>query len=270
MTASTNANDVPVVDTGALAGFRPIFRKEVDEWFITNRFEIAAILGTLFATAGPVIYWIYKGGFSEGGKLKVSDSTYDAIVSSPASVLSTLGLFMVIALTMGMITREQDVGTLQWIFTKPVSRSGLVLAKWLANSLMTVLAIMVIPTIVSYGVIDLLFGIQDRGEVLLGMVGIIALYVFQCALSCGIAAITNGSAAVAGLSFALVFVPILLTPLIHDWARLFPATISDVASKMVQGESLDGWDAGTIISTIVVTALLMVLATYRLSRREYR
>jgi ABC-2 type transport system permease protein len=270
MSAMSESRPVERIDTGALSGFRPIFRKEIDEWFITNRFEIAAILATLFASAGPVIYWIYKGGFGNGGKLEVGDNTYQSIISSPALVLSTLGLFMVIALTMGTITREQDIGTLQWIFTKPVSRAGLVMAKWLANSLMTVVAIIVIPAIVSYGVIDLLFGVRNRSEAILGLSGIVALFIFQCALSCGLAAILNGSAAVAGISFALVFLPGLLTPLIHDWARLLPSAISDVANAMVQGESLDGWDIGTIVSTIVVTILIMVVATNRLTRREYR
>jgi ABC-2 type transport system permease protein len=230
---------------------------------------MASIVSTLLTVVGPLGYWIYKGGLRTG-KLVISDSTYEGIVAVPSSVLGSLGLFIVIALTMGMIVREQDLGTLQWVFTKPLSRSGLVIAKWLANSLMTVLTIVVIPTVVSFGAIDAMFGVHDRDKLILGMVGIAVLFVFQCALSCGISAIFNSTSAVAGISFALFFLPLLVAPFIHDWSRLIPSQIATVASNFAQGDKLEGWDYATIASTLITTVLLMVFAARRLTKREYR
>ena len=256
-------------DTGTFSGFRPIFRKEIDEWFATHRAVLAAMAATIITAAGPIGYWIYKGGL-RAGKLSLPESSYDNVVTVPSSVIGTLGYFIVIALTMGMIVREQDLGTLQWVFTKPLSRSGLVLAKWLANSLMCILTILIVPSIVTFGAMDAMFGLHNRDELILGMVGIAVLFVFQCALSCGISAIFSSTAAVAGISFALFFLPILITPVIHDWARLLPAQIANVAGNIAQGQSLEGWDYLTILSTIIITFALMVFAVQRLTKREYR
>ena len=256
-------------DTGMFSGFGVIFRKEIREWNATRRTVFAAATATLLAAAGPVGYWIYKGGL-HAGRIALSGTNYEVIVALPSVILSTLGLFMVIAMTMGIIVREQDLGTLQWVFTKPLSRVGLVLAKWLANSAMTILAIVVIPTIISFGIIDAMFGLHDRGDPILGMVGVAVLFVFQCALSCGISGIFNSTTAVAGISFALFFLPILVAPYFNDWVRLIPTQISTVASNIAAGESLENWDYATIASTVLITVVLIVFAARKLSTREYR
>jgi hypothetical protein len=75
-TSIASAAPVPIAkpDTGTLSGFGPIFRKEIQEWFATNRAVMASIVSTLLTVVGPLGYWIYKGGLRTG-KLAVSDSS---------------------------------------------------------------------------------------------------------------------------------------------------------------------------------------------------
>ena len=108
-------------DTGMFSGFGVIFRKEIRESNATPPDGVCSgATATLLAAAGPVGYWIYKGGL-HAGRIALSGTNYEVIVALPSVILSTLGLFMVIAMTMGIIVREQDLGTLQWVFTKPLS-----------------------------------------------------------------------------------------------------------------------------------------------------
>ena len=133
-----------------LAGSRNIFQKELREWFKTRKFRATAILTTLMLAAVPIILFLHEGGLHDGR----TDSGYRGLMEAWLALTLTLGSYLVVSLTMGVLIKEEDAGTAQWLFTKPVSRIGYVLAKYLANCLVVVLAGVVIPGLFYFALIQ--------------------------------------------------------------------------------------------------------------------
>src|SRR5215207_4975831 len=131
-----------------LAGTRTIFRKEFQEWFRTRRFLVSAVLATLVVAAIPTGVWLVDhDGLTAGRTTLAGAAAADARGSGIGTLLS-LSTYLAILLTMGMLVKEREAGTAQWVFTKPVSRAGYGLAKWAANGLGVVLATVLVPGVV--------------------------------------------------------------------------------------------------------------------------
>ncbi len=111
--------------TVRLAGTRTIFRKEVQEWFRTRRFLVTAVLATLVVAAIPTGVWLVDhDGLTAGRATLAGAEAVDARGSGIGTLLS-LSTYLAIVLTMGMLVKEREAGTAQWLFTKPVSRARL-------------------------------------------------------------------------------------------------------------------------------------------------
>ena len=130
--ASTDAATVFATRSGVrataptirLAGTRTIFRKEFQEWFRTRRFLVTTIVATLVVAVIPTGVWLVDhDGLTAGRATLAGPEAVDARGSGIGTLLS-LSTCLAIVLTMGMLVKERDAGTAQWVFTKPVSRIG--------------------------------------------------------------------------------------------------------------------------------------------------
>jgi ABC-2 type transport system permease protein len=115
-----------------LLGFLPFFRKELQEWK-RKRLAIALlILLPLLMSIMTVV--IAKIVTSEAGQpMPPTDLTSAA---SSFALNSFWVLLVTILLSIGLIPKEVDGGTLAWNLTKPLSRNSFLLGKWLATTVM--------------------------------------------------------------------------------------------------------------------------------------
>lgn len=113
--------------------------------------------------------------------------------------LGVLFLFMAPLLSMRSLTEEKKTGTLELLYTYPLSDLEIVLGKYLA--LLAQLAVFFLPTLTYLGVIHLL-GIQvDFGIVCSGVGGFFLLGAAFLALGMFFSSLTENPIAAAGLSF---------------------------------------------------------------------
>ncbi|MGH2633795.1 MAG: ABC transporter permease, partial [Tepidiformaceae bacterium] len=114
---STIARRSPVTGTASsmFAGAGNVFQKEFREWFRTRRFLVTTVLTSLMLAAVPVVAFLHEGGLSDGRV----DSGYRGVMNAWVALTLTLGAYLIVALTMSIIVKEEDSGTAQWIFTKP-------------------------------------------------------------------------------------------------------------------------------------------------------
>lgn len=114
-----------------------IFRKEVSQFFSS---PIAYIIMAVFLTAVGLLLWV----FPDTSLLEYGYADLGGFFSLTPYVMG----FLVPAITMRSLADEVRAGTLEWLLTKPVSRWGVVLGKFLANWLL--LALTILPTLVYY------------------------------------------------------------------------------------------------------------------------
>ena len=115
-----------------------IFRKEIAQFFSS---PIAYIIMAVFLTATGLLLWV----FPDTSLLDMGYADLGPLFNLTPYVL----LFLAPAITMSAIAGEVRAGTLEWLLTKPVSRWGLVLGKFLACWLLVALTLL--PTLVYYG-----------------------------------------------------------------------------------------------------------------------
>ncbi|MBC8155240.1 MAG: gliding motility-associated ABC transporter permease subunit GldF [Bacteroidetes bacterium] len=114
-----------------------IFRKEVSQFFSS---PIAYIIMAVFLTAVGLLLWV----FPDTSLLEYGYADLGGFFSLTPYVMG----FLVPAITMRSLADEVRAGTLEWLLTKPVSRWGVVLGKFLANWLL--LALTILPTLIYY------------------------------------------------------------------------------------------------------------------------
>jgi ABC-2 type transport system permease protein len=113
-----------------LLGFLPFFQQELQAWKYEKRSAIGALvlvpslLG--LAVVSGTKFFVWKTGLSASPDL--------ALVSAASHSFWVIGITLL--LSMGIIPKEIEQGTLAWNLTKPLSRTAFLLGKWAAHSLM--------------------------------------------------------------------------------------------------------------------------------------
>jgi ABC-2 type transport system permease protein len=266
----------PVVETDWanrwLPGAGNIFRKELLEWFRTRRFWITVALAIAVMMLIQTGVWIVDHDGLTAGRVSLSASEADDARGSGPGTLLSLSSYLAIILTMGMLVREREAGTAQWVFTKPVSRLGYGLAKWAANSVGVVLATVLVPGTLALVSISAMYDMPgwswaDQG-LASGLAGVHASIVVALMLALGTFFRSVVPVAVTGLGLSVA--PPVLAPLIGSGTqRILPVFgLRDLVSDVANGRALGAGDLLPLIAGLVFLPLVLSFAGYRLSREQ--
>jgi len=109
-----------------------IFRKEVRGFFSSLTGYIVIVV---FLLINSLFMWVFPGEWN------VLDSGY-AGLDTIFFLSPWIFLFLVPAVTMKMIAEERRLGTLELLYTKPVSERGIVYGKYLASVVLVIMALL--------------------------------------------------------------------------------------------------------------------------------
>jgi len=115
-----------------------IFRKEISGFFSSLTGYIVLIV---FLLMNSLIMWVFPG------QMNVLETGY-ATLESLFSIAPWAFLFLVPAITMRMFAEEKRMGTLELLFSRPLTELQIVLAKFLASFTLVLLSL--IPTLVFF------------------------------------------------------------------------------------------------------------------------
>ena len=170
---------------------------------------------------------------------------------------------------MGSLLKEEDSGTAQWLFTKPISRVGYGLAKWAANSIAVIVAAVLIPSVVYFGLMQALFstGIQHGSGALIAL-GLTAFHAtVEIAIVMLLSTWFRSQAPVAGIAIGLNLVPFLLTAMVSLKLLGFaPVLMGYAAISAARGEHVGPWQP--VVTAMVLLPLCLAAACYRLRTKQ--
>src|SRR5439155_23853622 len=119
----------------------------------------------------------------------------------------TVALIAVVA-TMALVSTERDRGTLAWSLTNPVSPTSIIAAKFGAAFLVFSCAAVVLPLVVSSVLATVVYGsLPNLTTVATFGLLFLTLPAFYIALTVGLGTAIKSTAGVAGVAFAVMFVP---------------------------------------------------------------
>lgn len=182
------------------------------------------------------------------------------------SMLPLLWAFFIPALTMRLFAEEKKTGTIEILFTLPVSSFSAVMGKFLAALCFSI--VMLIPTLV-YAFSAAAMGSLDWGPVIGGYLGAVFLAATFSAIGVFASSLTKNQIIAFFIAFAIGIV--LVT--IHQLLVLLPATIVPMLQFISAGYHFDSIARGIIDSRdilyfISMTALFFSLAVRNLSTRR--
>ncbi|HLO36415.1 MAG TPA: ABC transporter permease [Candidatus Deferrimicrobium sp.] len=216
--------------SGSLPGLRALVRKDIGEWAHGSRAAVIVVVGSLFMGLAAANSWLNAWVIANVPEA-ASASAEKVISLAPldnflAAVASQIFIFAAIFAAMSLLVRERDSGTLAWVASKPVSRSSILVSKWLSATAILWLAAGIIPLTVTTIAVTVLYGAPPIAATVAAGLGIGAAIGLFVAVVLAASTFVASQPAVAGLAFAVFVLPTMVNAVVpFDIAPFEPTSI---------------------------------------------
>ncbi|MGC9348489.1 MAG: ABC transporter permease [Anaerolineae bacterium] len=256
---AANSVFVQVQERGWRRGLRNLLRAGFAEWWMTNTWWVHALIWS------GVLNLMLAGIVLSGDAIAAMDGV--GFLSLFGGLFPTVAVVIILQ---GAIVGEKQNGTAAWVLSKPVSRIAYILGKLVPNAVSMPVAMLLIPMVIGFGLLNVAGVRLSLGDFLLGFLVVALNMLFYVALTVMLGAIFKKRGGVIAIPLALLFgqqylisaVPVLTNVL--PWGLALPRggeiTTSVAASLML------GRTPPTLLPVgiaLVATALFVVLAVWR-------
>lgn len=245
------------------------FGKEIKEIFRTYKIYALPVVLLLFGFLSPLLTKLLPDILGEmAGEigLQLPEMTWVDSYQQLFKNLNQIGLLVLIITTMGTVADEKARGVAQLILTKPLSRTGYLLSKYVANSLLVIFSALLAYaatwyyTTILFSGAELLPGLAATGLYLVYTLLIIALTLFCSVLS-------RSLVAAGGLSVLGFFILSILPSLHHSLATYSPAALLSYQGVILAGEPVMP-ELGWALAVCLAGTVLMIGGTIAVFSRQ--
>jgi ABC-type transport system involved in multi-copper enzyme maturation permease subunit len=244
---------------GALPGFGGLFRKELKEWRRARRTWVVMVITALFMTLAALNAWLQSvlpADVTEDAAAPIFDPMANLIGSVGSQIFAVAAIFAV----MGLIVAERESGILAWTASKPVSRSGIWLAKFGSSIGILWIVAGIIPLAATVALIFTLYGPVAFAPVAVMAIGTGLSIGFYVAVSLAASTVVTSQAAVAGIALGAMFLPQLFGIVVP--AEFLPTSILPwTIAAATEG-------VPTLVTPLVWFVTIVVLVAFSLRRME--
>lgn len=239
----------PVTETGWRMGFNTLFKKELKTWFGTNAWWQQALLWTL------VLVMFGSVGLGESG--------------AGATIFYLMAMIFpgipVIIISQERILGEKRSGSAAWVLSKPVSRTGFILAKLIPSAIGFCISMILIPGVLFYVLAISLGTTMLLIPFLLSLVPLMMWLVFLSWLTMCLATFFDKEGPVMAVPFPFLFIGPNLG--LHQiYGPLGPWGLVQNSLSLMTGES---YTMNPIIITLVILLILAIVAVVRFQKHEF-
>ena len=253
------------ISADSVAGFAPLFRKELGEWAHSKRPWVILTVTTLFMvlTAGNAALnsWIIAN--VPDAQTSSAVVSLDPMTNFMAAISTQIFVVVAIFVAMSLLVAERERGTLSWVASKPVSRGAIWLSKWAAATIVVSIVAGIIPMAASFALVAVLYGPASIGAFAFATLGVVASVAFIIAVVLAVSTVIPNQAAVAAIGFTVFLLPLILVSLVPvDISPFLPTSIVDWAMALMVGASTG------FVTPIVWAVSVVALAGYASWRME--
>ncbi len=253
----------PVVGIWA-RGFRSIYRKELAYWFDTQRW------------VSQLIIWIGLGALSP---IMMIMSNPDAGKDRGVAVLtlflwsgSNMMSIGTVLLAQGTIVEEKLAQTCLWIFSKPLSPAGFILAKFAAYAVCIALLVIGVPSIVVY-IAAMTIGLPAQISLFNYVAGVWMVYLvllFVLALTILMGVLFDRQATVAASALSIFFIGSTLQSNANlRWIEPYSVWALQHNSHETMIGQFPLVAGVAMVGTVILIVLFLVTAIWRMQRYEF-
>jgi len=222
-----------------LLGLANLLRKDTAEWLHAKRtWVVMFVTAAVFALAAAnarITEWAvraFPADPTDGPAKVLSVQPLDNLLLAIGTQFIVLATVLA---TMSLLIAERDSGTLAWTISKPVSRTSVLVSKWLTSTLVLWVAAVVIPLAFTTVVVTVLYGLPDVAtvvELAIGLLGVPALFV---AIALAAATVVPSQAAVAAIGLTVFAAPLIIGGVLPMVTPFFPTSILDWSVQVATG-----------------------------------
>ena len=153
-----------------MLGLGNLVRKDLSEWLHGKRpWIVLGVTTSVFALAAAnarITEWAARSFPAEPGDGPAKVLSVQPIDNLLFAIGTQFIVLAVIFATMSLLLAERDSGTLAWTISKPVSRTSVLVSKWLTSTLILWVAAVVIPLTLTTALVTVLYGLPDLAIVI--------------------------------------------------------------------------------------------------------
>jgi ABC-2 type transport system permease protein len=271
---------IPVSERTWLGGFGNMLRKELGQWWGTKTWWSQILLWLLIINVITTIIMVEAVRVSndiEAQQIQeqLTGEEPQTPVEQGVQGFLQFGIFAIaiggIIAVQGAVVGERELGTAEWIMSKPASRSGFILAKGFAYAINLGFVTVLVPTVVFIIAARLILPTPLDLQLFLIGVGVMALSLFfYIALTLMLGAAFKSRGAVAGISIAVLMGGMALKGMVpQELLMVTPWPLGDIASGLALDTPLpDIWWV-PIVATALWIPVMLIFGLWRFSREEF-
>jgi ABC-type transport system involved in multi-copper enzyme maturation permease subunit len=212
-----------------LLGFGNVARKDIGDWRHGRRVWVVLLVSAIWfagtAAAAWINNWVRLNLPPGPGETPPQALPMDPLTNLIVAAGSSFSVIVAIFATMSVLLTEREAGTLAWTASKPVSRASIVLSTWSVTSAALWIASVVLPLVVTVGLVAVLYGAPPLGAAVALAITLGAATMLYAAIAIAAATVVPSQAGVAGIGLAVFFVPSLVIGIVPAIAPVLPTSI---------------------------------------------
>lgn len=219
-------------------GLNNLLSRENGKWWRTSRWWVQSLVWGLI-TNGILLLLLFLLPFIQANFEGVDPADLEEIPDGITAFFSLAGIAMpigVVIVVQGSIIAERELGTAEWILSKPVSRSAFILAKLFGHGIGILITYVILQSVIAFGLVSLSQnGLPSLSGYFAGM-GLLALTLFfYLSLTLMMEAVARSRGAVLGASLGAALGGALLVNLFPGLALVTPFAMANMIPIIVQG-----------------------------------
>ena len=264
---------------GWRVGFNNLLRKENGEWWGTRTWWAQAIIwGLILNGILGILLW--------GPVTTPADMTPDeaaALQAARDTIAEGLQVFIIMAgmalpigvtiIGQGLILDEKRSGTLEWVLSKPASRTAVIASKLIASAIGIIVILVALQGVLAY--IQLaLKGMPPDVLPFIGGMSLVALNaLFYLALTVMLGVLLEGRGGVIGIAMLLIFgyqIFVGLAPWLMEimpWGLVAQGQTMPLAVQVAEGQPLTS--VTPIVATVAWIVAFIAIAIWRFRKEEF-
>ncbi|HAM80361.1 ABC transporter permease [Ornithinibacillus bavariensis] len=250
-----------------------LFQKELLENWRNKKWIWVPLVIILVSIMDPITNYFLPqiiesvGGMPDGTVFELPDFSPSEVIMMSLSQLSSLGVLVIVLLSMGTISGERKSGVSELILVKPVSYSNYITSKWLSLLLLVWLSLF-LGLLMSWYYTNILYGT-------LSFVDFTKVFFFYgiwltlvVSLSIFYNSIFKSSGLVAFFTILTIMIMSIITKIFHhvlDWS---PNNLSIYIQEMLTTEKINGDLWATSGVALAISVLLVLVSIQMFKRKE--
>ena len=253
-------------------GLKNLLDREMGKWWQTSRWCTQTLVWGLI-TNGVLGLLLFLLPFLTATFEGINQAELADIPDGTTAFFSLAGIAMpigVVVLVQGSIITEKELGTAEWVLSKPVSRSAFVLSKLIAHSLGFFITYVVFQTSIAYVIIS---NSQGSPQTLLGFIkgaGILTLILFfYLTLTLMMEVLVDSRGIVLGVTLGAALGGALLVNLFPFFALITPFAMPNLIPLIVMETTLPEYLIWLpFFCTFIMCLIFITISLWRFNKKS--